>query len=77
MQIIPSRQRAISALRPPIRQANFALWPGGKFRLLANVQFLHSGGLRAKSAPQENANFARLLRAEIARDSYDYLRVFF
>jgi hypothetical protein len=66
MQILPSGQ-----------QANFALWPDCKFRLLANMHFLHSGGLRAKSALQENANFARLLRAEIARDSYDYLRVFF
>ena len=66
MQILPSGQRA-----------NFALWPGCKFRLQAKMQILHSGGLRAKIASQENANFARLLRAEIARDSYDYLRVFF
>jgi hypothetical protein len=62
---------------PAGQQSNFALWPACNFRLLANVQFLHSGRLRANSACQENANFARLLRAEIARDSYDYLRVFF
>jgi hypothetical protein len=66
MQILPSGQQAI-----------FALWPDGKFRLLAKMQILHSGGLRAKTAFQENAKIARLLRAEIARDSYDYLRVFF
>jgi hypothetical protein len=55
----------------------FALWPDGKFRLLAKMQFPHSGSLRANSAHQENAKIARLLRAEFARDSYDYLRVFF
>jgi hypothetical protein len=43
---------------PPGQQAIFALWPDGKFRLLAKMQILHSGCLHANSASQENANFA-------------------
>ena len=61
----------------PGQSAIFACWPDCKIRLLASRQFSHSGRLRAVFASQENANFARLLHAEFARDSYDYLRVFF
>jgi hypothetical protein len=77
LSLSPRPQRAISALRPGNIFCMQAAPPVCKFRLLASRQFSHPGDLRAIIASLENANFARLLRAEFARDSFNYLRVFF
>jgi hypothetical protein len=53
------------------QRAKYACWPDCVFRLLAWLQFLHSGCRRAESALKPSAKFARHLSAEFARDSFN------
>jgi hypothetical protein len=50
-----------------------ACWPECKFCQKASLQILHPGGLRAKNAFLERAEFARLVSAKFARDSISLL----
>jgi hypothetical protein len=61
----------------PGQYEKFAFRPGCKFCQQASLQILHSGGQRAKTAFLESANFARLVSAEFARDSINYLINYF
>jgi hypothetical protein len=57
--------------------AKFSDCPGRNICILANRQNLHQGGLGAKTARLENAEFARLVSAKFARDSINYLINYF
>jgi hypothetical protein len=55
---------------PSGQHAEIAFWRKGNFCIQAGKRKLHSALQRAKTALLVNAEFARLLNAKIARDSY-------